>query len=86
MILSGWGWLAAAGAAVMVLALFRRPLGALCRLTIRSGLGLVFLWLFQEVGGLLGIHLGVNLLNSLILGALGLPGFALLVMSQWAAF
>ncbi len=82
--MTGWGWWAAAGAALVALALFRRPLGALCRLAVRSGLGLVFLWLFQGLGGLLGIHLGVNLFNSLILGALGLPGFALLLMAQWA--
>lgn len=83
--MTGWGWWAAAGAAVLVLALFRRPLGALCRLVVRSGLGLVFLWLFQGLGRMLGIHLGINLLNSLILGALGLPGFGLLLLSQWAA-
>lgn len=81
----GWGWWAAAGMAVLALVLFRRPLGALCRLAVRSGLGLVFLWLFQGLGGLLGIHLGINLLNALILGALGLPGFGLLLLSQWAA-
>ena len=83
--MSGWGWPIAAGAAVQVLVLFRRPLGALGRLAVRSGVGLVFLWLFQGVGALLGVQLGVNLLNGLVLGALGLPGFALLLMAQWAA-
>ena len=39
--MTGWVWWAAAGAAVLALALFRRPLGALCRLAIRSGLGLL---------------------------------------------
>ena len=82
--MSGWVWPAAAGAAVLALALFRRPLGALCRLAVRSGVGLVFLWLFQGVGALLGVQLGVNLLNGLVLGVLGLPGFALLLMAQWA--
>lgn len=81
--MSGWAWWAAAGAAVLVLALCRRPLGALCRVAARSGLGLVFLWLFQGIGGLLGVHLGVNLFNGLVLGVLGLPGFALLLMTQW---
>ncbi|MDE6954688.1 MAG: hypothetical protein K2P18_02845, partial [Oscillospiraceae bacterium] len=42
--MTGWGWWAAAGAALAALALFRRPLGALCRLAVRSGLGLVFRW------------------------------------------
>ena len=83
--MTGWGWWAAAGAAVLALVLFRRPLESLCRLAVRSGLGLVFLWLFQGVGGLLGVRLGVNLLNSLILGALGAPGFALLMLVQWTA-
>ena len=81
--MTGWGWWAAAGTAAVLLVLFRRPLGALCRLAVRSGLGLVFLWLFQGLGGLLGVRLGVNLLNSLILGALGAPDFALLLLVQW---
>lgn len=82
--MTGWGWWAAAGAALAALALFRRPLGALCRLAVRSGLGLVFLWLFQGVGAVLGVTLGVNLLNGLVLGVLGPPGFALLLLTQWA--
>ena len=81
--MTGWGWWAAAGAVVLMLVLFRRPLESLFRLAVRSGLGMVFLWLFQGLGGLLGVHLGVNLLNSLILGALGAPGFALLLLVQW---
>ena len=84
--MTGWGWWAAAGAAVLALVLFRRPLESLCRLAVRSGLGLVFLWLFQGLGGLLGVQLGVNLLNSLILGALGAPGFALLLLVQWTGW
>ena len=83
--MTGWGWWAAAGAVVLMLTLFRRPLESLCRLAFRSGLGLAFLWLFQGLGGLLGVRLGVNLLNSLILGALGAPGFALLLLVQWTA-
>ncbi len=79
--MSGWIWWAAAGG--LVLALCRRPLAALCRLAVRSGLGLVFLWLFQGLGALLGVSLGVNLLNGLVLGALGLPGLGLLLLAQW---
>ncbi len=75
-----------AGLAVLALAavLFRRPLSALLGLLARSGVGLIFLWLFQNVSGFLGVQLGVNLLNGLVLGALGAPGFALLLMTQWA--
>lgn len=66
-----------------VLVLLRRPLGRLGRLGLRSGLWLGFLWLFRGIGPLVGITLGVNLLNALTLGVLGLPGLALLMMAQW---
>ena len=82
--MSSWAWWAAAGGALVALALLRRPLAVLGRLALRSGLGLVFLWLFQGVGAVLGVTLGVNLLNGLVLGALGPPGFALLLLTQWA--
>lgn len=80
--MSGWLWWAAGGT-LLVLVLCRRPLATLCRLAVRSGLGMVFLWVFQGLGGLLGVTLGVNLLNGLVLGALGVPGFALLLLTQW---
>ena len=80
--MSPWAWWAVGG--LLALALLRRPMAALGRLIVRSGLGLVFLWLFQGVGSLLGLALGVNLLNGLVLGALGAPGFALLLLAQWA--
>ena len=81
--MSGWFWWAAAGVLLITLSLCRRPVAALCRLAVRSGLGMVFLWLFQGVGTILGVRLGVNLINGLVLGALGVPGFALLLMTQW---
>lgn len=65
------------------LVLFRRPLGSLGRLGLRSGLWLGFLWLFRSIGPLVGVTLGVNLFNALTLGVLGLPGLALLMMVQW---
>ena len=83
--MSGWAWLAALGGLALALALCRRPLAALGRLALRSGLGMVFLWAFQGLGALVGVQLGVNMLNGLVLGALGVPGFGLLLMAQWAA-
>jgi inhibitor of the pro-sigma K processing machinery len=32
---------------------------------------------------LIGVSLGVNLFNAAVLGALGVPGLALLMMTQW---
>ena len=67
----------------LLLILLRKPLGWLGRVAARSGLGLAALWLLRGLGGLLGVELGVNLLNALVLGVLGGPGLALLLMVQW---
>lgn len=69
---------------LVLLILLRRPLGRLGRLAFRSGVGLGFLWLIKGVAPLVGINLGVNLFNAVVLGVLGVPGFALLMMTQWA--
>lgn len=66
------------------LLLFRRVLARLLRLLLRSSLGLAVLALLSHVGPPAGIHLGVNLFNALVLGVLGVPGFGLLLMLQWA--
>jgi len=78
-----WLWVAAGAFALVVLALLRRPLAAVGRLLLRSSLGLCALWLFNQVGALIGVHLGVNLVSALILGVLGAPGLGFLLMSQW---
>ena len=65
------------------LVLLRRPVARLLQLALRSSVGLAVLALFSQVGGFVGIKLGVNLVNALILGALGAPGFGLLLMLQW---
>lgn len=79
---SPWGALALL--LLAALALFHRPLGRLLRLAARSSVGLAVLALFSPVSHLIGVNLGVNLVNALVLGVLGVPGFGLLLMLQWA--
>ena len=38
----------------------------------------------DRVSPLIGVSLGVNPINALVLGVLGAPGFGLLLMLQWA--
>ena len=73
-------WVAAGSAVFLGLLIFRRPLGAVMKLAARSALGLAGLWLFDLVGGLVGVQVGVNLLSGLTVGVLGLPGFGLLLL------
>lgn len=66
------------------LLLLHRPLAQLIRLILRSSVGLAALALFAQIGSFTGVTLGVNLVNALVLGILGVPGFGLLLMVQWA--
>ena len=66
------------------LLLLRRPAARLLWLAVRSSAGLAVLALFAQAGQLFGVSLGVNLINALVLGLLGAPGFGLLLMLQWA--
>lgn len=69
--------------ALFALLLLHRPLAGLIRLLLRSTVGLGVLALFGQVSHLIGISLGVNWVNALVLGVLGAPGFGLLLMMQW---
>lgn len=70
-------------AALAVLVIFRRPLKGLLKLLGRTAAGLAGLFAFSHIGGLIGVTLGVNLLNALVVGVLGVPGFGLLLMLNW---
>lgn len=83
-LVSSLPWLAGSLGAVVALALLKRPLNALFKLIGRTGAGLAFLAVFAPIGHAIGAGLGVNLFNAMILGALGAPGFGLLLMLRWA--
>ena len=77
-------WLLIAVPALAALVLLRKPLRWLLRLGGRTLAGLAGLFAFSQVGGLIGVTLGVNLVNALVVALLGLPGFGLLLMTNWA--
>lgn len=74
------------GGLILVIALvaLQKPLKWLGRLIARTGVGLAVLLGVSQVGGFIGVTLGVNLMNALVLGVLGIPGFGLLLMLNWA--
>ena len=79
--------LPAALGAVLLLALLgrllRAPLRLALRLTANTLLGFAALWAFNALSPWTGLSLGLNLLNAVILGVLGLPGFFLLLLTLW---
>ena len=81
--MTGWTpWVICLIAAIAALFLLRRPLVAAARLAARSAVGLGFLWLFNQVGALVGMQLGLNVFTGLAVGLLGFPGFGLLLLLQ----
>ena len=70
---------------VLFLVIFRRPLGWLIKVLLRSALGLGALFLWSQSGLAAGLALGVNAFNALTLGLLGLPGLGLLFLLRWVS-
>ena len=77
-------WIAGGLMLVILLVLLRRPLRGLGRLLARTGVWLAVLFGLSQVGALIGVGLGVNLTNALLLGVLGVPGLGLLLLIHWA--
>lgn len=82
-ILDALPWLTGALVLAAALALLRRPVEWLLSTVLRTGVGLAVLYVLSGVGRLVGVHLGVNLVNALVLGLLGAPGFGLLLLVNW---
>ncbi len=60
-----------------------RPLRRLVSLGLNSCLGLAGLVAANHFGAYIGISLGINLINTVALGVLGVPGLGLLLMLKW---
>lgn len=68
---------------IALIRIFSTPLRIALKLLVNTLLGFLALWATNLTAGLTGITLGFNLLNALIIGILGLPGFVLLLLTQW---
>ena len=68
---------------IALLRIFSAPLKLALKLLANTALGFLALWAVSLTSGVTGIALGLNLWNALVIGILGLPGFALLLLVQW---
>ena len=66
-----------------LLRIFSTPLRLVLKMLGNTALGFLALWAVNASSAVTGITLGLNLLNALILGILGLPGLVLLLLTQW---
>ena len=70
---------------LVALRLFRAPIRWVFKLLLNTLFGFVGLLLFNFVSEWLSLpfNLGFNWINAAVIGVLGLPGFALLLLLQW---
>ena len=68
---------------LIIFKLFSAPLRLALKVGSNTVLGFLALIALDLFSPILGFHIGVNLINALIVGILGLPGLALLVLLQW---
>lgn len=67
----------------LTLRLLRRPIAWIFKLLIHAVMGYVFLFIFNFVGAWVDISLGMNTINAVITGVLGIPGVILLLLIKY---
>ena len=68
---------------VVVVRVFHTPLKLMMRVFFNTLLGFGALAILNLTSTVTGIALGVNVLNAVVIGILGVPGLGLLLLMQW---
>ena len=68
---------------VVLIRILSAPLRLAIKLLANAVSGLVALILVNFLSPVTGVYLGLNLVNALIVGILGLPGLVLLILAKW---
>ena len=70
-------------AAALVLKLLTAPIRLLGKLLINGLVGFVVLFFLNFAGNVVGLSLGINWFNAIIVGAFGAPGVVLLLLLKY---
>lgn len=68
---------------VLSFTIFKKSLKLIFKLLLNTVIGIIALILVNSIGALIGISIGINLVNALVVGIFGVPGVALLLLLQW---
>ena len=63
--------------------IFILPIKFILKMVFNSVLGAITLYIINIIGANFGFHIGINIITSLFVGILGLPGAGLLVILQF---
>lgn len=72
-----------AAAALLCLRIFTKPIRLILKIALNIAFGFLMLLVLNFFGGFIGVELGVNWFNAAVVGILGLPGVALLLILRW---
>ena len=74
--------------AILVLVVFiilKKPIKIVLKLLLNTVIGFVALFVLNWLGSFAGITMPINWLNAVLVGVLGVPGVALVLLLQWLA-
>ena len=66
-----------------LLRLLTAPLRLAAKLLLNALFGFAALFVFNFLGGFIGVDLGMNWINALVVGTLGIPGVILLLLVKY---
>ena len=75
-------WIFIILALFLFLKLIKLPLKLLFKALLSTAAGIILLVIINYIGAAVGIVIGINIINALIVAVLGLPGIALLLLLQ----
>ena len=67
----------------LILKLLTAPIRFAAKMLINALVGFVVLFLLNFVGGIVGLSLGINWFNALVVGIFGAPGVVLLLLLKY---
>ena len=73
----------AVGLILLLLRLLRKPIRWAFKLLLHAAFGFIFLIIFNFFGDFVGLSLGLNWLNAIVSGVLGIPGVILLLLLKY---
>ncbi len=72
--------------AILVLVVFiilKKPIKIILKLVLNTVVGFIALFALNWLGAFVGITVAVNWINAVIVGVLGVPGVALILLINW---
>ncbi len=72
--------------AILVLVVFiilKKPIKIILKLVLNTVVGFIALFALNWLGAFVGITVAINWINAVIVGVLGVPGVALILLINW---